>query len=127
MGLITYDKIPVGLLELDLHILVAAQFVEPGNEKRDLLEGVPCAGSLETIIGQDLEGEVKPTVEFILPLVHEVSRAHDHTAIQITPDHQFFDEEAGHDGFSCPRVISEEVAERLPGDHLFVDSGNLMG
>lgn len=41
-------------------------------------------------------------------------------------NHQFFDEEACHDGFACSRIIGQEVAERLPGDHLFVDCGNLV-
>ena len=58
MGLITYDEIPVGLPELDLHILVAAQFVQPRNEEGDFLESVSCSCSLKTIIGQDLKGEV---------------------------------------------------------------------
>ena len=31
MGFVADDQVPIGVLELGLNVLIAAQFVEPGN------------------------------------------------------------------------------------------------
>ena len=70
VGLVADHKIPAAVRrgQLGLDILVAAQLVEPGNDEIVLKEPVPGAGGLQFVVGEDLEREVKPAVQLVLPL-----------------------------------------------------------
>ena len=92
VGLVADDQVPVGLLELGLDVLVAAQLVEPADGQGVLLEPVAGAGRFELVVGHDLERQVEPAVQFVLPLLDEVAGADDQAALQVAAGHQLLDE-----------------------------------
>ena len=94
--------------------------------RRLLDEPVAGAGGFELVVGHDLERQVKPLVEFVLPLLDEIAGANDQAAVQIASGHQFLDEQAGHDRFAGARIVGQQKPERLPGEHLAVDGGDLV-
>ena len=56
----------------------------------------------------------------VLPLLHEYAWRHDEAALHVSPDHEFLDEEACHDGLVGARVVGEQEAQRLAREHLAV-------
>jgi predicted permease len=72
----------------------------------------PCIGScarrFKLGVCQNLEGKLKPLVEFVLPLLGEIARTHDQTAVQVAADQQFRDEQTGHDRFPSAGIIREQ-------------------
>jgi hypothetical protein len=61
-----------------------------------------------------------------LPLLSQAARTNHETALKISTSDELFDEEPGHDGLPGSGVIGEQKAERLPREHLFVNSRYLM-
>ncbi len=57
----------------------------------------------------------------------QVAGADNQAAAQVAPNEQFFDEEAGHNGFARAGVIGQQKAEGLAGQHVVVHGGNLVG
>src|SRR5262249_14118313 len=51
---------------------------------------------------------------------------HDEATLYVPANHQLLDEEASHDCLARPRVICEQVAQRLAREHLLVDGLDLM-
>ena len=90
--------------------------------------GEPIAGSgrFQSVVRHDLERQVKPAVEFVLPLLGEVAGANDQAALQVAAGQQFLDEQAGHDRLAGAGIVGQEKAERLPRQHLAVDGGDLV-
>ena len=88
----------------------------------------PVAGAcrFELVVRQDVEGQVEPAVELVLPLLRETAGTHDETPLQVSAGDQLLDEQPRHDGLARARVIGEQEAEGLPGQHGFVDRGDLM-
>ena len=129
MGLVAHDEIPAAIrgLQLLLNVLVARELIQPGNDEIGFQEPVSCARCFELVVRQDVEGQVEPTVELILPLLRETTGTDDQTPLQITASDQLLDEQPRHDGFAGARVIGEKKAKRLTGQHGFVDRGDLMG
>ena len=76
MGLVADDEIPaaVGGLQLLLHVLVARELVEAGDDEVVLQEPVAAARRFQLVVGEDLEGQVKAAVELVLPLLGEAAR-----------------------------------------------------
>ncbi len=129
MGFVAYHQVPaaVGRPELLLHLLVAGEFVEPGDGEVVLEEPVAGTGGFELVVGEDLEGKVKAPVEFVLPLLGEAAGADNQAALEITARDQLLDEEPGHDRLAGARVVGEQEAQGLARQHRLVDRGDLVG
>ena len=91
MRFVADDEVPVGLLQLGLGILVAAELVEPADGQRVFGEPVAGAGRFELVVGHDLEGQVEPAVELVLPLLDETAGADDQAALKVAAGHQLLD------------------------------------
>ena len=126
VGFVADDQVPVGLFELRPNTVVTAELVQSCDDERIFLEPVAGAGRLQLVVGHDLERQVKPPVELVLPLLRQVSRAYDQAAVQVAPGHQLLDEEARHDGFTCARVVGQQETERLPWQHRVVNRRDLV-
>ena len=126
--LVAHDQVPagVGRLQLLLHVLVAGQLVETGDDQVGLQEPVAGAGGFELVVGQDLERKLEPSVELVLPLFGETAGADDEATRQVAAGDQLLDEQAGHDGLAGARVVGEEKAQRLARQHRLVDAGDLV-
>ena len=101
-------EVPVGLLDVLLQILIAAHLVQPGDDQGHFLQGIAGAGGGDTVVGQDLEGQLKSQEQFVLPLLGEVAGTDDQAALQVATQHQLLDEKASHDGLARTWVIGQE-------------------
>ena len=90
------------------------------------VEPVAGAGRFQRVVGHDLERQVEPAVEFVLPLLDEVAGADDQAALQVAAGDQLLDEQAGHDRLAGAGIVGQQEPERLPGEHLAVDGGDLV-
>ena len=129
VGLVAHDEIPAAVrsLQLLLNVLVAGKLVQPRNDEMGFQEPVACTRRFELVVCQDVEGQLEPAVELILPLLRETAGTDDQAPLQIAASDQFLDEQPRHDGLAGTRVIGEKKAKRLTGQHGFVDRGDLMG
>ena len=126
VGFVANDKVPVGVGQLRLHVLIPAQLIQPADGHGILGEPVAGACRFEFVVRQDFEGKLKSLIEFVLPLLGEIARAHDHAAMQVAADQQFFDEQPGHDRLAGAGIIRQKKPERLPRQHLAVNGSDLM-
>ena len=55
MGFVADDEVPVGLFELCLYVIVAAEFVQAADGQRVLGEPVARPRRLQFVVGEDLE------------------------------------------------------------------------
>ena len=69
---------------------------------------------------------MEPAVELVLPLLGEAAGTDDETALEVPAGDQLLDEQPRHDGLAGARVVGEQEAKGLPGQHGFVDRGDLM-
>lgn len=53
---------------------VVRQFVKASDDQRVFEEPIAAAGGLEIVVGENVEGQVKPPVEFVLPLFRSGDR-----------------------------------------------------
>ena len=127
--LIADDEIPTAVrrLELLLHVLVARQLVEPGDDQVGFQEPVAGARRFELVVGENLEGQVETAVELILPLFGQAARADDEAALQVAASDQFLDQQAGHDGLAGAGVVGQQETQRLPRQHGLVHGRDLVG
>ncbi len=88
---------------------------------------LPVRADFELVVGQDLEGQVEPAVELVLPLLDEAPGADDQAAMQVAANHQLLDEQPRHDRLAGARVVGEQEAQRLAREHLLVDGRDLVG
>ena len=128
VGLVADHEVPaaIGRLELLLHVLVAGQLVEAGDDEVGLQEPVAGARGFELVVGEDLEGQLEPAVELVLPLLGQAAGADDQAALEIAPGDQLLDQQPGHDRLAGARVVGEQEAERLPRQHRLVDRRDLV-
>src|SRR6266511_2901053 len=128
VGLIADDEIPptFGRFQLLLNVLVARELVESRNGQICFQEPVPRAGSFEFVIGEDLEWEVEPAVQFILPLFDQTAWADYEAALKVAARNQLLHEQAGHDRLAGSGIVSQQKTQRLTRQHRLVDGGNLM-
>ena len=128
MRLVAHDEVPAAIrrLQLLLDILVAGELVEPGNDEVGFQEPVAGACRFELVVRQDVEGQMEPAVELVLPLLGKAPGTDDETALQVSAGDQLLDEQPRHDGLAGSRVVGEQEAKRLSGQHGFVDRGDLM-
>ena len=129
VGLIAYDQVPVAVARFQflLHILVAGEFVEAGDDEVCFKEPVAGAGGFELVVGEDLEGQLEAAVELVLPLFGQRAGADDQTALEVAAGDQLFDEQAGHDRLAGAGIVGQKEAQRRTGQHGLVDGGDLVG
>ena len=126
--LVADDEIPAAIrrLELLLHVLVARELVETGDDQVGLQEPVAGARGFELVVGENLEGQMEAAVELVLPLLGEAARADDEAALQVAAGDQLLDQQARHDRLAGARVVGEQEAQRLPRQHGLVDRRDLV-
>ena len=59
-------------------------------------------------------------------MLRQTAGAYDKATFQVAPGNQFLDEQARHNGFAGPRIISQEKTQRLARQHGLIDCGNLV-
>jgi hypothetical protein len=127
VSFVHHDEIPIGLLQLRLDVIrIPAHSIEPANGERVLQEPVACPRRFDLVVGQDLERQVEPLVQFVLPLLGQCAGTNDEAAAQVAADEQFLDEQPGHDRLACSRIVRQQETQRLPRQHLPVDRGDLV-
>ena len=128
VGLVADHQVPaaVGGLELLLHVLVARELVESGDDEVGLQEPVAGARGLQLVVGEDLEGQVEAPVQLVLPLLGQAAGADDQAALQVAAGDQLLDEQARHDGLAGTGVVGQQEAQRLARQHGLVDGGDLV-
>ena len=126
--LVADHEIPaaIGRLELLLHVFVAGELVEAGDDQVGFQEPVAGARGFELVVGEYLEGQMEAAVELVLPLLGEAAGADDEAALEVAACNQFLDEQAGHDGLAGAGVVGEQEAQRLARQHGFVNRGDLV-
>src|SRR5471030_2856585 len=100
MCLVTDNQVPTafGNFEFMLHILIARELIEPGDDEVIFKKPVPGTCSFELVIGQNFKVKLESAVKLVLPLLSQAARADDETTLQIAAGDQFLDEQPGHDG-----------------------------
>ena len=91
VGLVEDDQIPVGLLQLRLHVLVAAELVEPDDDSGFSSNRLPVPGRFERVVGQDLEGELERRCSSSCHCSTRLPGADDQQRLQSPADDQFLD------------------------------------
>ena len=96
VGLVADDQVPAAFrgLQLSLHIFVAREFVETGDDEVVFEEPVAGTRRFELVVRQDLERELETAVKFILPLLGQAAGADHETTLQVAARDQFLDEQA---------------------------------
>src|SRR5581483_6046932 len=87
---------------------------------------VASACRLELVVGQDVEGQIEATIEFVLPLLCQAPRANDKTALQVAAGDQFLDQEPSHDGLAGARIVGKQETQWLAREHALVDGRDLV-
>ena len=115
--LVAHDEVPAAIrrLQLVLDVLVAGELVEPGNDEVGFQEPVAGACRFELVVRQDVEGQMEPAVELVLPLLRETAGTDDETALQVSAGDQLLDEQPRHDGLAGARVVGEQEADAVAG------------
>ena len=128
VGLVAHDQVParVRRLQLLLHLLVARQLVQTGDDQVGLEEPVAGAGGFELVVGQDLERKLESAVQLVLPLLGEAAGADDQAPLQVAAGDQLLDQQPRHDGLARAGVVGEQEAQRLARQHRVVDAGDLV-
>ena len=109
--LVAHDQIPapVGHRQLGLHILVAAQLVETGDDEIVLHEPITRACRLQFVVGQDFEREVETTVKLVLPLFRKAARAHDKAPLKVAARNQLLRARGHH----AARKLADRLERQL--------------
>ena len=124
---VAHDQIPLlRSFEEALEVFISAQHVEPDDQTIRIVEGVPGARGFDSIASQQIEGQVELRSELVLPLLHQAARHDNEAALQVTSDQKFLDEQSRHDGLACSWIVGEQEAQRLAGQHLFIDGSDLV-
>src|SRR5690606_12108778 len=99
---------------------------ETGDDEVRLEEPVSGTGSFKLVVGQDLERQIKPSVQLVLPLLSKTAGAHDKATLQVAASDQLLDQQARHDGLARAWVICQQEPQRLPRKHGLIDRRNLV-
>ena len=128
VGLVAHDQVVAAVrsAELFLDVFVAGKLVEPRDGEVVLEEPVAGAGRFELVVGEDLEGQVEPTVQLVLPLLGEAAGTNDKATVQVAACDQLLDEQPRHDRLAGAGIVGKEKPERLTRKHRLVDGRNLM-
>ena len=119
MGLVADDQVPVGLLELGLDVLVAAELVEAADGQRVL--GEPVAGpgrfqslSLVMISNGRWNRRSSSSCHCSTRLPGQTIRQRCRSPRAISS----LMKQPGHDRLAGARVVGQQEAQRLAGQHL---------
>jgi hypothetical protein len=124
---VTHHQVPLARgLQEPLQLLRAAQHIEAGDEMGALGERVAGARGLDLSAGEDVEGEAELLVQLVLPLLYQATGGHDQTVVEVAPDGELLDEKARHDGLAGTRVVRQQEAQRVAGQHVAVNGGDLV-
>jgi hypothetical protein len=114
------------VVEEELEVLVAAELVEPRDQEVRVGERVARRAALDPVPGELGEVEVELLGQLRLPLLDERTGYDDEAAAEVAADDELADEEPGHDRLAGARVVGEQEAQRLAGQHLLVHRGDLV-
>ena len=83
VGFVADHQVPaaVGRLELLLHVFVARELVEAGDDEVGFEEPVAGARRFQLVVGEDLERQMESAVEFVLPLLGQAAGADDRGSV----------------------------------------------
>ncbi len=126
MGLIADDQVPVSLFEFLLDILIATELVESADGQRVLKKPVPCPRGFKLVVRHDLERQMKPAVQFVLPLLGEIARTDDEAMLQVAAGDQLLHEQPGHDRLAGTWVIGKKEPQWLARQHLTIYGRDLV-
>ncbi len=112
--------------QLLLHILIAGELVEPGDDEVVFEKPIACTSSFELVIGENFKGQMKTTMEFVLPLFGETARANNEAPLEIAAGNEFLDEQPGHNRLAGARIVSQQKPQWLAREHCFVNRGDLV-
>ena len=109
VGLVADNKVPPRFRSAQkvLDVLVAGELVQTGDCQGCLHEPVPGAGGFEIVVRHDLEPELEPARQLVLPLLGKTAGADDQAALKVAARDQFLDQEPRHDGLARPGVVSQ--------------------
>ncbi len=93
MCFIADNEIPaaVGGFEFLLHILIAGELVQPGDDKIVFQKPIACTGGFKLIISENIEGKLKAAIQFVLPLFGQTAWADYQATLQVPAGDQLFD------------------------------------
>src|SRR5206468_6854061 len=105
---------------------VAREFIETGNN--EIVFEKPVAGSscFQLVVREDLERQVEPTPELVLPLFCETSRTYDKASLKVATRDQFLDQQSSHNRFAGARVVCQQKSQRLARQHGLVNGRDLV-
>ena len=127
MRLVHHHEVPPHLPQKCLHVLGARELVQPRDAQVVLGEGVARDGRLQEIIREDGEAQAEFAPQLVLPLLREVSGAHDEAAFEVAAGQHLLDEESRHDCLARTRVVGQHTAQRQLGQHILVHGRYLVG
>jgi hypothetical protein len=70
---VTDDKVPLGGFEFFLNFFVSGEFVQPGDKVWVFNKGISPYGRFQHVVGEDFKFQLEKGVEFVLPLLHEIT------------------------------------------------------
>ena len=114
MRFVDDDEVPLHCGK-SLDNLVALQEVDAPDHEVAFRERVPGDGGFDLAPPDDVEGDLELLRHFVLPLTGEVRRADDQATLQVAPEHEFTDQQPGHDRFAGAGVIGQQVTQWLVG------------
>ena len=87
---------------------------------------LPVARRLELVVGEDLEVQVEPAAQLVLPLLDQAAGATMRQRCRSPRTMQLLDVEAGHDRLAGAGVVGQQEAQRLARQHRLVDGRDLV-
>ena len=127
VGLVADDEIPAAVrrLELLLHVLVAAELVQPAMTRLVSRNQLPvrAASSLSFVRSRRAGGSAgtaRPAT------ARPGCRGRRPGTAEVAAGDQLLDEEPGHDGLAGAGVVGQQEAQRLAGQHRLVDRRDLV-
>jgi hypothetical protein len=128
VGFIADHQVPLRcLLKPGLQLLVAGEHVHAGDQQGLLGKWIAQPCGIDQVAGEQLKLQLKFLLEFVLPLLRQGTRCHDQAPFQLPADQLLLDQQAGHDRFARPWVVSQQLAHGLAREHVLVDRADLVG
>ena len=126
VGFVHDDQVPFGPHQQLLIVLVAGKLVETGDEPVLFGEVVAAVALLLLLAAEELEVQSELLTQFVLPLLGQRAGRDDEHTTCVGPKGHLPDEQAGHDRLAGAGVVGQHEAQRLTGQHGFVDGRDLV-